>query len=354
MIDKLTKDSIKLLHQLIAAPSFSKKEHETAQLIENQFKNWGIDTSRKQNNIYAFCENYNTQKPTLLLNSHHDTVKPNSDWTYDPFKSTTQNGKLYGLGSNDAGASLVSLMAVFAYFHKQKNLSHNIVIAATGEEENSGEHGLRSVLQEIGKVDLAIIGEPTGMQMAIAEKGLLVLHCQAIGKSGHAARDTGINAISTAIGDIEWIHSYKFPKESPTLGPVKMTVTVINGGRQHNVIPDKCDFTVDIRSTDVCSNDDILETIKKNISSEITKSSLNLNPSGIPKDHELIVTAKKMGIKLFGSPTLSDQAVLSVPSIKMGPGMSERSHTADEFVYLSEIEEGIKIYIGLLEKLIIR
>ncbi|MCK5034209.1 MAG: M20 family metallo-hydrolase [Calditrichia bacterium] len=353
MIENLIKEAVQLLKQLIATPSLSREENDTAQLIENQFNNWGIKTSRKHNNVYAFCNNYDDKKPTLLLNSHHDTVKPNSDWTMDPFKPTIKDGKLFGLGSNDAGASLVSLMALFAYFNKVENLNHNMVSAATGEEENSGENGICSILSEIGNIDLAIIGEPTGMQMAVAEKGLLVLRCQAKGKSGHAARDTGINAITNAIKDIEWFHSHKFPKVSSTLGQVKMSVTIINAGTQHNVLPDKCDFTVDIRSTDVCSNDEILEIIKSNIDSEILKSSLNLNPSGISVDHTLVQTAKGMGVKTFGSPTLSDQAMLNVPSVKIGPGMSERSHTANEFVYLSEIEDGIINYIQLLEKFLL-
>jgi acetylornithine deacetylase len=350
MIERLTKDAVQLLKQLIATPSLSGEENNTAQLIDDQLKNWRIKSNRKLNNIYAFCNKYDDQKPTLLLNSHHDTVKPNLDWTMDPFKPIIQDCKLFGLGSNDAGASLVSLMAVFAYFNKMENLNHNLAIAVTAEEEKSGENGIRSLLSEIGKIDLAIIGEPTGIQMAVAEKGLLVLRCRAKGKSGHTARDTGINAITNAIKDIEWFNSYKFPKVSSVLGSVKMSVTVINAGTQHNVIPDACNFTVDIRSTDVCTNDEILEVIKNNIGSEILKSSLNLNPSGISESHPLVKTGRGMGIKTFGSPTISDQAMLTVPSVKIGPGMSDRSHTANEFVYLSEIENGIKTYIRLLEK----
>jgi len=349
MKDKLKKESIVLLKELISRSSFSGEEDKTADLIAKSLQNNGIAIKRKIHNIYAFSPQFDSGKPTLVLNSHHDTVKPTNSWHSDPFEPVIDGDKLIGLGSNDAGASLVSLMAVFQYFYDESNLSHNLVLALTAEEENSGKNGIRAILPELGRIDLAIVGEPTGMQMAIAEKGLMVLRCQAIGQSGHAARDTGDNAITKAIDDIIWINSHKFSQVSAVLGPAKMTVTMINAGTQHNVIPDRCEFTIDIRSTDICNNEMILKTLKQNLGSEFADPSLNLLPSSIPLDHPLVLTAKSLGVETFGSPTLSDQTYISAPSVKMGPGKSERSHTADEFIYLSEIEKGIDKYIELLE-----
>jgi len=350
MKTNLKEQSIDLLKELISIPSFSGEEDKTADLIERSLEKNQIATKRKIHNIFAISPQFDSEKPTLLLNSHHDTVKPSKGWDSDPFQPLIDGDKLVGLGSNDAGASLVSLMAVFQYFYSTENLSHNLILALTAEEENSGINGIRSILPELGKIDLAIVGEPTGMNMAVAEKGLMVLRCQATGRSGHAARDTGENAISKAIEDIIWIKNYKFSEVSAVLGPAKMTVTMINAGTQHNVIPDRCEFTVDIRSTDTCDNNRILEVLGQNISSDFAEPSLNLRQSFIPMDHHLVKTAKSLGMETFGSPTLSDQTYISAPSVKIGPGLSERSHTANEFVTLSEIEEGIDKYIELLEQ----
>jgi len=348
MTDKLIHKAADLLQRLIALPSISGDEDKTARTIQSFFESHDVKCHLLFNNIYAFNEDFQKDKPTLLLNSHHDTVKPNVSWIRDPFTPEINNGKLYGLGSNDAGASLVSLIGVFLHFYKERNLSHNLVLAVTAEEESSGEKGIRSVLPELGAIDLAIVGEPTGMEMAVAEKGLVVLRCEAHGKSGHAARNIGDNAILKAIEDIRWFSSYHFTKESVSLGPVKMSVTMIESGTQHNVIPDLCKFTVDIRTVDTYSHEEILEIIRENTKSSFSEPSLNLSPSSISMEHPLVKAAAEVGVGTFGSPTLSDQTFIPVPSVKIGPGMSERSHTADEFIYLAEIEQGITIYNKLL------
>jgi acetylornithine deacetylase len=353
MNNKLTDQSIDLIKALVSISSFSGEEDHAANLIQETLEKSGISVTRKFHNVYAYSAGFDRDKPTLLLNSHHDTVRPTGGWNSDPFQPLIEGDKLVGLGSNDAGASLVSLMAVFKYFYNQTDLNHNIILALTAEEENSGKNGIRSILPDLGKIDLAIVGEPTGMNMAIAEKGLMVLRCRAEGRSGHAARNTGDNALYKAIRDITWIKNYIFADESPLLGPAKMTVTMISSGTQHNVVPDSCDFTVDIRTTETCNNEMILDLFKKNVSSDFREPSLNLQPSSIPVDHPLVRDAKTLKIKTFGSPTLSDQTYISGPSVKMGPGHSERSHTPNEFIYLSEIEEGIEIYINLLEKFLI-
>ena len=346
----LSDEAIILLEQLINTPSVSGEEEQVADLMADFLHARSINVQRKHNNVWARNKEYDPAKPTLLLNSHLDTVKPNVGWTKDPFSATSEDGKLFGLGSNDAGAPLVSLLSVFIHFYKRSDLSHNLIFLASAEEETSGKKGIRSVLPELGAIDLAIVGEPTEMQMAVAEKGLMVLRCQAQGKSGHAARDTGVNAIKEAIKDIEWLHSYEFPKESKILGPVKMSVTMISAGIQHNVVPATCDFTIDIRTTDMYSNEEVLRVIREHTSCNIPEPSLDLNPSSIPENHLLVLAARELGIKTFGSPTLSDQSFISTSSVKMGPGKSERSHTADEFIYLSEIEQGIPKYITLLER----
>jgi len=346
----LSNEAINLLKQLIKTPSVSGEEERVAQLASDFLSVHSIKVQQKHNNVWAFNKEYNPAKPTLMLNSHLDTVKPNAGWTKDPFAATVEDGKFFGLGSNDAGASLVSLLSVFIHFFQRSDLNHNLIFLASAEEETSGKNGIQSVLPELDGIDLAIVGEPTGMQMAVAEKGLIVLRCQAQGQSGHAARNRGVNAITNAIKDIKWFHSYQFPNESAALGPVNMSVTMINAGTQHNVIPATCDFTVDIRTTDTSNNKEVLRVIREQTSSIFSIPSLNLNPSSIPDTHQMVKVAREMDIKTFGSPTLSDQTYISSPSIKMGPGMSERSHTADEFVYLSEIEEGIAIYIELLER----
>ena len=349
--DQLTYEATELLKELIAIESFSTQEDKTANAIERFFAKHGVKTFRKGNNVWARNAAFDSAKPTILLNSHHDTVKPNAGWTLNPFQPLIKDEKLYGLGSNDAGGALVSLIATFLHFNAQKNLKHNFILAATAEEENSGKNGVQSILAELEKIDFAVVGEPTEMQMSVAEKGLMVLDCIAKGKAGHAARDVGENAILKAIKDIEWVHSYRFPKISEFLGAVKMTCTLINAGTQHNVIPDTCKFTVDVRTTDAYTNEETLEIIRKYIKSEVSPRSTRLQASGIDKNHLLVQTAKKLGIETFGSATSSDMPLLKVPAVKMGPGKSERSHTADEFIFVKEIEEGIKIYIKVLESI---
>ena len=353
LVETLTKDAIELLKDLIQTESFSKQEDETATIIEEFFRERNIPYRRKKNNIWARNKYFDASKPTVLLNSHHDTVKPNPSWTLNPLNPLVKDGRLYGLGSNDAGGCLVSLIATFCYFYYRQDLTYNVIMAATAEEEISGREGLEIVAPELPEISFAIVGEPTQMHLAIAEKGLLVLDCTAFGKSGHAARNEGENAIYKAIQDINWFQSYQFPKVSDNLGPIKMTVTIIGAGTQHNVVPDTCKFTVDIRVTEQYTLEEIIETVRKNISSEVTPRSIRLRPSSIPVEHPIVQAGITMGRDTYGSPTTSDQALLDCPSLKMGPGDSARSHTADEYVYLNEIEEGIQLYIQMLEKVIL-
>ncbi|MGZ3862339.1 MAG: M20 family metallo-hydrolase [Bacteroidia bacterium] len=350
--DKLSKEVISFLKKLISVPSFSKEEEETALLLGNFLHGKGISTKRKGNNIWALNKHFRKGLPTILLNSHHDTVKPNSDYTIDPYSPIEKEGKLFGLGSNDAGGALTSLLAAFLHFYEKTNLKYNLVFAATAEEEISGSNGIASIIEELPPIDFAIVGEPTQMNLAIAEKGLMVLDCISHGKSGHAAREEGDNAIYKAMKDIEWFRDYSFPKTSETLGKIKMGVTMINAGSQHNVVPGTCKFTVDVRTTEVYSNQEVLEVIKANISSDVTPRSLRLQPSGISADHPLVKAGIKLGRKTYGSPTLSDQALMPWPSVKIGPGDSARSHTADEFIFIHEIEEGIATYINILKGII--
>ncbi|MCB0472386.1 MAG: M20 family metallo-hydrolase [Flavobacteriaceae bacterium] len=352
MIPQLTDEAITLLKAMISKPSFSSEEAETALLIMDWFSHHSIKFERNDHNIWAINKYFDASKPTLLLNSHHDTVKPNQAYSRDPFKPEVIDGKLYGLGSNDAGGSLVSLLATFTYFYDRKDLNYNLIIVASAEEESSGAKGLNSVLPLLPKVDVAIVGEPTLMQLAIAEKGLLVLDCCAYGKAGHAAHGLGDNAIYKAVEAIEWFRTFEFPKESQTLGKVKMTVTQVNAGSQHNVIPAECRFVVDVRVTDAYTNQQVLEIVKEHVSVEVKPRSLRLNSSSIPMQHPLVQAGIALGRNTYGSPTLSDQAVLSCPSLKMGPGDSLRSHTADEFIHVAEIEEGIRLYIELLSSVL--
>ncbi|HZY78753.1 MAG TPA: M20 family metallo-hydrolase [Cyclobacteriaceae bacterium] len=343
-------EAIELLTQLISIPSFSREEDRTADAIQAFFRRQHIPTQRHGNNVWAKNLNFTEGKPTLLLNSHHDTVKPNPAYTRDPFKPVIEDGKLYGLGSNDAGGPLVSLIATFVRFFPQK-LKYNLVFAASAEEEISGTNGIESIWDQLPKIDCAIVGEPTLTDIAVAEKGLMVLDCVSKGKAGHAAREEGVNAIYEALKDIEWFRTHQFPKVSDTLGKVKMSVTVINAGQAHNQVPPECKFTVDVRVTDAYSLEDILEEIKRNVKCTVQPRSLRLRPSGIPKDHPLLLSAQKLGKKMYGSPTTSDQALIPVPSIKVGPGDSARSHSADEFIYIDEIEAGIATYTRLIEGL---
>jgi acetylornithine deacetylase/succinyl-diaminopimelate desuccinylase-like protein len=343
--------AINLLEQLIAIPSFSKEEDQTAFILQGFFKQFDIPTERKGNNVWVRNKHFKAGLPTILLNSHHDTVRPNSAYTRDPFEAEIIEGKLYGLGSNDAGGPLVCLIMTFLHFYEQKNLKFNLVMAASAEEEISGSEGIESIWDLLPTVDFAIVGEPTLCEMAIAEKGLMVLDCLVRGKAGHAAREEGVNAIYQAIKDIEWLRTYKFPKVSPTLGEVKMTTTVIQAGKQHNVVPAECTYTVDVRVTDQYSLEQVLAVIQENVSATVTARSLRMRSSGIPSDHPLVSAAKRLGLRQYGSPTTSDQALIPVPSVKMGPGDSARSHTADEFIYVAEIVKGIDTYIALLNEL---
>ncbi|HLR24281.1 MAG TPA: M20 family metallo-hydrolase [Fodinibius sp.] len=348
-MNTLTSDAIELLKSLIATPSLSKEEDDTAKLLQQFLTERGVTVNRHLNNIWATNKHFDPSKPTILLNSHHDTVKPNDGYTKDPFTPVVEGGQLFGLGSNDAGGPLTSLLATFVHFYPQENMSYNLLMAATAEEEISGDHGIASILDKIPEISCAIVGEPTQMRMATAEKGLMVLECTARGRSGHAARDEGKNAIYIAMDDINWFKTHRFEKISDTLGPVKMTVTVVNAGSQHNVVPDSCTFTVDIRSTDAYTNSEILEVLQQEIASEVTARSIRLKPSSIPVEHPLVQAGLSLDIATYGSPTLSDQSLLSVPSLKMGPGMSARSHTPDEFIRIEEIEDGITTYINLLD-----
>jgi len=349
---QLTADALALLKRLIATPSFSREENQTALLIEDFFRERNIPFERLKNNIWAKNRYFDPDKPTILLNSHHDTVKPNTSWTLDPFMPLEQDDKLFGLGSNDAGGCLVSLMAAFAYFYDRPEMQYNILMAASAEEEVSGRDGLELLLPELPPINFAIVGEPTEMQLAIAEKGLLVLDCTAHGVSGHAARDEGENAIYKAIRDINWLSTYQFPNVSPTLGPIKLSVTIINAGTQHNVVPDKCTFTIDVRVTEQYTLEEVIQVIQENIESEVSPRSVRLTPSSIPADHPIVQAGLALGRTTYGSPTTSDQAVLSCPSLKCGPGHSSRSHAANEFIYLREIGEGVNGYIRMLEQVV--
>lgn len=352
MNEVLVDESIVLLRNLISIPSFSREEDKTAQAIEAFLQERTVKTFRKENNIWAFNKFYDLAKPTILLNSHHDTVKPNSGYTRDPFSADLEGDKLYGLGSNDAGGSLVSLAAAFLHFYEQQDLKYNLCLALTAEEEISGKNGLELILPELGELEFAIVGEPTQMQMAIAEKGLLVLDCTVYGKAGHAARDEGENAIYKALKDIEWFRTYEFAKKSELFGPVKMSVTIIEAGSQHNVVPATCKFTVDVRVTDAYRNEEVLRIIRQHVNCDVNPRSTRLKPSSISPDHPIVKAGLALGRETYGSPTTSDQALLDIPSLKMGPGDSARSHMADEFIYTNEIKEGVSLYIELLSKIL--
>ncbi|MGC6432168.1 MAG: M20 family metallo-hydrolase [Jejuia sp.] len=354
MIEQLTKEAIGLLKTLIETQSFSSEEDQTASHLEVWFKQNDIDYKRTQNNVWAVNKHFEEGKPTLLLNSHHDTVKPNSAYTKDPFKAIVEDGKLYGLGSNDAGGCLVSLIATFTYYYNNEDLKYNLVIVASAEEESSGPNGLNSMLPIIPKVDVAIVGEPTLMNLAVAEKGLVVFDAVITGTPSHAAHPNDDNVIYKSIEALQWFKDYKFEKGSEALGDVKLTVSQISAGKQHNAVPADLSLVIDVRVNDAYSNAEIAELLQKEAPvTSITPRSLRLNSSSIPTDHELVKAGVAIGRTTYGSPTLSDQAVLSCPSLKLGPGDSTRSHSADEFIYLNEIEEGIKIYVELLSRVIV-
>jgi acetylornithine deacetylase len=339
---------IQLLRSMIRTPSFSKEEGPVADLIRNFLSAKGISFQVKGFNTWARNKFWQEGKPVVLLNSHIDTVKPSKNWTKDPFGADMDGDMLTGLGSNDAGASLVTLLAVFVRFYSEKQLPYNLVFAASCEEEISGTNGMESLVDELGEIALAVVGEPTQMQMAIAEKGLMVLDCTAHGKAGHAARNEGENALYKAIDDIQVLRGYKFEKVSEVLGEVKMSVTQINAGCQHNVVPDNCTFVIDVRTNEFYSNQTAFEIISGLIQSEVVPRSTRLNSSGIPVTHPVVQRGLHLGLSYYGSPTTSDQAVMPFPSIKIGPGDSARSHTADEYILVSEIENGFKTYVDLL------
>lgn len=345
--------AIQLLQQLIATPSFSREEDKTAAIIEQFFRNNDVITNRHLNNVWCMNKYFDAGKPTILLNSHHDTVKPNQHYTRNPYQPVVEDGKLYGLGSNDAGGPLVCLIAAFLYFYDKENLNYNLILAATAEEEISGTNGIESILALLPPIAFAIVGEPTQTNLAIAEKGLLVLDCLVHGVPGHAAREEGENAIYKALADIDWFRAYRFPKVSESLGPVKMSVTVINTeNKAHNVVPAQCTFVVDVRVTDAYTHEDVLAIIVQHVSCEVRARSMRLRSSYIDRNHPLVQAGIQLGKTTYGSPTTSDQAVIPVPSLKCGPGDSARSHTADEFIFTDEIRQGIDTYIGLLEGVI--
>ena len=346
---ELITEAIYLLKELIATPSISRDEKKAADIFENHLKSYGLTYERKDNNIWCLSPKWKDGKPTLLLNAHIDTVKPVPSWTRNPFEPKIEDDILYGLGSNDCGGGLVTLLQVFRYFTENES-PYNIIYLASAEEEVSGANGISCVLPLLPKTDVAIVGEPTGMQPAVAEKGLMVIDMTSHGKSGHAARNEGVNAIYEMLDDLTWISNYKFKKESEFLGATKMTVTMINAGTQHNVIPDECKAVIDVRTNEYYQNEFLFEFLRKHLHSDVKARSVRLHSSHIEINHPLIQKCISMGKKPFGSPTLSDQALMPFPSFKMGPGESSRSHSADEFIHISEMERAIEEYIDLIGK----
>ena len=346
--EEYVRDAIGLLSQLIATPSTSRNEKDAADIMGKALRNYGFTPHREANNVWVIDPHFDEQKPTLLLNAHIDTVKPVDSWRRDPFAPTIEGDTLYGLGSNDCGGGLCSLLQTFRML-TEKTQNYNLIYLASAEEEVSGKDGISRALPLLPKIDLAIVGEPTGMNPAVAEKGLMVLDVIAHGKSGHAARNEGVNAIYEALDDMRWIRDYKFEKVSPFLGPTKMTLTVVNAGTQHNVIPDKCTMLVDIRTNEFYDNEEVYHFICQHLKSEVKAHSFRLKSSRIDPEHPLIKKCVAMGMKPFGSPTLSDQALMPFSSFKLGPGESSRSHSADEFIRISEIADAIAKYKELLD-----
>lgn len=346
-------EAVSLLKKLISTPSFSREEAETASVLESFFAEKGIPAKRYLNNVWALNKYFDAAKPSLLLNSHHDTVKPNRNYTLDPFSPIEKEGRLYGLGSNDAGGCLVSLIAVFMHYYGRKDLAYNLVFAATAEEEISGVNGIEKLLPELPPLSCGIVGEPTLMNMAIAERGLMVLDVLTTGRAGHAAREEGENALYKALTDIDWFRNYQFEKVSPLLGKVKMTVTVIDTeNKAHNVVPAQCHFVVDTRVNELYTFEEVLETVHKHVKSEVKPRSTRLRSTSIPMDHALVKAGLQLNRSYYGSPTTSDKALMPFPTLKMGPGDSARSHTADEYIHLHEIQEGIDLYIQLLNQVL--
>ena len=349
----LQNEAVELLKELIATPSFSKEEDQTAGILCRFIGAKGIEHTRVGNNVFALNKYFDEKKPTILLNSHHDTVKPNFQYTKDPFSPVVEDGKLFGLGSNDAGGCLVSLIVTFLYFYDKQDLKYNIIIAATAEEEISGTGGIEYTLPYLPTIDCAIVGEPTQMQMAVAERGLMVLDCISHGKAGHAARNEGENAIYKALKDIEWFQNFHFEKVSDLLGPSKMSVTVIETeNKAHNVVPAVCKFVVDTRINELYSFEEVVDIIKANVLCEVNPRSTRLRSTSIALDHPLVKAGLKLGRTYYGSPTTSDKALMPFPALKMGPGDSARSHTANEYIYINEIQQGIELYIQLLNQVV--
>jgi len=342
---------IELLKTLISTQSFSKEEENAAAVMRSFLTKEGIPFHTKENNTWAFCKHFVSSKPTIMLNSHIDTVRPAKGYTKDPFSPIEEGDKLFGLGSNDAGGPLVTLLAVFVHFYEREDLPYNLVFVASAEEEISGRRGMEITLPQVAPINFAIIGEPTKMELAIAEKGLLVLDCYAHGKSGHAAREEGENALYKAIHDIEKLRNFEFEQVSKVLGKVKISVTQIEAGTQHNVVPDNCHFVADVRTNEFYTNKEVAKIIQGLLESEVKPRSVRLNSSGISEEHPFAQVVKKRGINIYGSPTTSDQAIIPFPSVKMGPGDSARSHTADEYIFKSEILAGIERFIDILEEL---
>ena len=346
-------DAVSLLQELIATPSFSRQEDQTAGIISRFLSEKGLATTRVGNNVVVVNRHYDHTKKTILLNSHHDTVRPNAQYTRDPFSPDREDGRLYGLGSNDAGGCLVSLIAAFLYFEGKENLRYNLALAATAEEEISGADGIEYALRFLPPVDCAIVGEPTLLQLAVAERGLMVVDCIATGRAGHAARSEGENAINKAMKDIAWINSFHFERSSSFLGPVKMNVTVIEtANKTHNIVPDQCSFVVDIRVNEHYSFEEVIETMQQHMLSRIQPRSTRLRSTSMPSNHPLVTAGLRLGSQPYGSPTTSDKALMPFPALKVGPGDSARSHTADEFIYLDEIRKGIHFYIELLKQVL--
>ena len=346
--EQYVSDAVQLLKKLIATPSVSRIEKDAADIMEQTIRSYGFEPQREANNLWIIDPHYDESRPTLLLNAHIDTVKPVASWSRDPFSPDVEDGVLYGLGSNDCGGGLCSLLQIFRML-TEKPQSYNLIYLASAEEEVSGKDGITRALPLLPHIDLAIVGEPTGMNPAVAEKGLMVLDVIAHGKSGHAARNEGVNAIYEALDDMRWIRDYKFEKVSEFLGPTKMTLTVVNAGTQHNVIPDKCTMLVDIRTNEFYDNEEVYEFIRQHLKSEVKAHSFRLKSSRIDPEHPLIRKCVAMGMKPFGSPTLSDQALMHFPSFKLGPGESSRSHSANEFIRISEIRDAIAKYETLLD-----
>ncbi len=351
--EQLYNEAVELLKKLIATPSFSKEENDTAEILMAFFTKHDIAFSRAGNNIYARNKYYDVNKPAVLLNSHHDTVKPNKGYTIDPFTPMVKDGKLFGLGSNDAGGCLVSLMATFLHFYNNENTRYNVVFAASAEEEISGVNGIELVLPHLGNINFGIVGEPTKLEMAVAERGLMVIDCTAPGRAGHAARKEGENALYNAMDDINWIRNYQFEKVSGLLGESRLTVTVIETeNKQHNVVPAQCNFVIDVRVNELYTFDEILEELKTNLKSTFRPRTTRMKSTSIALDHPLVKAGINLGKGYYGSPTTSDKALMPFPTLKMGPGDSARSHTADEFIYLDEIKDGIATYIKMVEQIV--